>query len=38
MNNSSTDGMEDEPGTFSDFMRGIENDMLNLMKETAKGW
>jgi hypothetical protein len=36
-NSSDFDGMEDESGSFSDFMMGIENDMLNLMKETAKG-
>ncbi len=36
-NSSDFDEMEDESGSFSDFMMGIENDMLNLMKETAKG-
>jgi len=36
-NSSDFDGMEDESGSFSDFMMGIENDLLNLMKETAKG-
>lgn len=36
-NSSDFDSMEDESGSFGDFMRGIENDMLNLMKETAKG-
>jgi len=36
-NSSDFDEMEDESGSFSDFMMGIENDMLNLMKETTKG-